>query len=118
MILVDSSVWVDHLRKGDRQLATLLDLGLVLCHPFVLGELALGQIKNRSEILSYLTALPLARSARHREVMHLVQTRKLHAQGVGWVDVHLIASALLTHCKLLTRDKSLASLAQQLGLAS
>ena len=117
MILVDSSVWIDHLRKGDRELAFLLEEGLVLCHPFVLGELALGRMKNRDRILSHLAALPFTPTASHGEVLHMVQEKKLHGLGVGWVDVHLLASALLSHSKLLTRDKALGSLVRELDLA-
>ena len=116
MILVDSSVWVEHLRKGNRGLVSLLEEDLVLCHPFVLGELALGRMKNRDRILSHMAALPFARSASDREVMHLVLSKKLQGLGVGWVDVHLLASALRSHCQLLTRDKALGSLARKLDL--
>lgn len=117
MILVDSSVWVDHLRKKDRQLSLLLQEGKVLCHPFVLGELALGQMKNRTEILAHLTALPCTRSASHREVLHWIHHKKLHGRGIGWVDAHLLASALISHCRLWTRDRALGTLVAEFDLA-
>ncbi len=117
MILVDSSIWVDHLCKKDRKLSLLLEAGQVLCHPFVRGELALGEMKNRDEILSHLAALPSTRTASDREVLHLVLEKKLHGLGVGWVDMHLLASALISHCRLWTRDKALSSLVRQWGLA-
>lgn len=116
MILVDTSVWVDHLRRGDQQLRSLLDDGHVLCHPFVAGELACGQLRNRSEILSLLSELPNAAVAQHDEVMRLVGGRKLHGKGLGWIDAHLLASALLTHCPLWTKDRALASAARSLKL--
>ncbi len=114
MILVDTSVWIDHLRKGDRELAGLLNEGVVLCHPFVIGELACGNLKNRREILSLLAALPTAPVATHEEGLHLVADRKLDGKGLGWIDVHLLASALLSKCTLWTKDKALAAVASSL----
>ncbi len=114
MILVDTSVWIDHLRKGDPELASLLNEGMVLCHPFVIGELACGNLKNRHEILSLLEALPTATVASHEEVLHLVSDRKLHGKGLGWIDTHLLASALLFKSTLWTRDRTLAAAARAL----
>lgn len=114
MILVDTSVWVDHLRKTEEKLESLLNRGLVLTHPFVIGELACGNLRNRDEILSLLGALPQAELASHEEVLHLVAERKLHGKGLGWVDVHLLAAALLADSPLWTRDKTLASVAREL----
>ena len=114
MILVDTSVWVDHLRKGEPELASLLKDGMVLCHPFVIGELACGNLQKRGEILSLLDALPKSTAATHEEAMHLVSDRKLHGQGLGWIDAHLLASALLSNSKLWTRDKTLAAAARAL----
>lgn len=114
MILVDTSVWVDHFRKAQEDLEGLLNEGLVLCHPFVIGELACGNLKNRDEILSLLDALPKAKVASHEEVLHLVSERKLHGKGLGWVDVHLLAAALLSESPLWTRDKTLAAVAREL----
>lgn len=118
MILVDTSVWVDHLRKGDRRLESLLDEGSVLCHPFVIGELACGTMKNRDEILSLLKALPRTTVASHEEALRLVSERKLYGKGLGWVDVHLLASALLSQSPLWTKDKNLASVARQLRVGA
>ncbi len=114
MILVDTSVWVDHLRMGNREMAALLNDGQVVCHPFVVGELACGSIRNRDEILSLLGALPSATVAGHDEVMHLLADRRLHGHGLGWIDMHLLASSLLTGCALRTRDKALAAAARLL----
>jgi hypothetical protein len=114
VILVDTSVWVDHLRKNEVELQAHLNEGLVFCHPFVIGELACGNLKNRDEILSLLDALPKATVATHEEVMHLVSERTLFGKGLGWVDVHLLAAALLSDSSLWTRDKTLASVAEEL----
>lgn len=113
MILVDTSVWVAHLRKAEEALQSLLNEGLVLSHPFVIGELACGNLKNRDEILALLDALPKAKLASHEEVLHLVSERKLYGKGLGWVDVHLVAAALLSQSPLWTRDKTLASVARE-----
>ncbi|MGH9336341.1 MAG: type II toxin-antitoxin system VapC family toxin, partial [Vicinamibacteria bacterium] len=94
MILVDTSVWVDHLRAAEEELESLLGQGLVLSHAFVIGELACGNLKNRREILSLLEALPRASVANHEEVLHLVAEQKLYGKGLGWVDVHLLAASL------------------------
>ncbi len=117
MTLVDTSVWVDHLRRGDERLKSLLHEGQVLAHPFVVGELACGQIRNREEILGLLTALPEARVAGHDEVLHLLASHRLYGRGLGWIDVHLLASALLTGCGLWTFDRLLRSIAARLDLA-
>ena len=107
MILVDTSVWVQHLRKGSDRLRSLLDKEQVFCHPFVIGELACGTLRNRQEVLSLLKALPEAQVAEHEEVLHLLEGRHLHGRGLGWIDTHLVASALLTGCSLWTFDKQL-----------
>jgi len=116
MVLVDTSVWVDHFRHGDQQLARSLEDGLVLIHPFVLGEIACGNLQKRTRILSDLQALPLAVSAQHAEVMHLLERHKLYGSGLSWIDVHLLASALLSHCRLWTLDARLAHAAATLRL--
>lgn len=118
MILVDTSVWVGHLREGDERLRELLRDGEVLCHPFVVGELACGNLVNRREILALLSALPQARVAEHAEVMHLVEIEGLQGRGLRWVDVHLLASALLTRCPLWTRDKPLKQSAKVLRISA
>lgn len=111
MFLVDSSVWIGHFRSANQPLRDLLSDGLVLAHPFVIGELACGSMKNRKRILADLNELPLAVSATHQEVMHLSDHRALWGRGIGWVDAHLIASALLSDCRLWTLDASLRAAA-------
>ena len=116
MTLADSSVWVDHLRKGSGALSALLEEGQVLCHPFVIGELACGNMKSRNQILALLTALPSATVAAHDEALRFLSQHKLHGKGLGWVDVHLLASSLLTGCSLWTRDKALVAAARALKI--
>jgi predicted nucleic acid-binding protein len=119
VILVDTSVWIDHLNKTDHQLVSALEEGEVITHPFVIGELACGNIRNRAEILALLESLPPAREATHAEVLAMVERRKLMGIGLGYVDVHLLAAAALTpSATLRTRDRRLASAATRLGLAS
>lgn len=118
MILVDTSIWIDHLRAGEPRLATLLRDGHVLAHPWVIGELALGQLSRGSEILGLLNNLPRAQTATDMEVLDLVENRHLFGLGIGYVDAHLLAATLLTTgAGLWTRDKRLASAAAALGLA-
>jgi predicted nucleic acid-binding protein len=117
VILVDTSVWVQHLRALDRTLARLLDLGLVLTHPFIVGELALGNWRNRDVILSSLRALPQGRTAGSDELLHFIGRNELYGSGIGYVDAHLLASARLTAgAKLWTRDKRLEAIADRLEL--
>ena len=118
MILVDTSVWIEHLRRGSERLQSLLYDEQVLCHPFIVGELACGTLRNRQEILSLLSALPEARVAEHDEVLHLVEGRHLYGRGLGWVDAHLLASALLTRCTLWTLDKPLRRAAAALKISA
>jgi predicted nucleic acid-binding protein len=115
--LVDTSVWVDHLRRGNRRLVTLLSDEQVLCHPFVLGELACGNLKNRKEILSLLDSLPSAREADHNETLHFLSSNRLYGQGIGWIDAHLLASALLTGCSIWTLDGPFLAVAEKLRLS-
>lgn len=116
MILVDTSPWVDHLRRGNRRLTTLLDNGEVVCHRFVIGELALGNIRNRTEVLEYLSRLPAAPVAQDDEVLTFVEQRDLMGTGIGWVDAHLLASSQLGDLPLWTLDKPLARQARRLGV--
>jgi hypothetical protein len=118
MILVDTSVWVDHLRRGEPALADLLNEGLVACHPFVAGELACGRLRNRAEILSLLAALPQARVAEHDELLGLMDRHRLFGRGLGWVDIHLLGSAFLSVCTLWTTDKALGQAATKLEVAA
>jgi predicted nucleic acid-binding protein len=114
MILVDTSVWVFHLRETHAGLADLLDNGKVACHPFIVGELACGNLKNRATILSLLEALPMAFLAEHEEVPAFIENHDLMGKGLGYVDVHLLASAVLTGLPLWTRDKNLGKAAEGL----
>ena len=118
MILVDTSVWVDHLRAGDKALTGLLDAGMVLTHPFVIGELALGNLRQRELVLNALSDLPCARIATDAEVLHFIDRHVLFGRGVGYVDVHLLAGVrLMAGAELWTNDKRLHGIAAQLGLA-
>lgn len=118
MILVDTSVWVDHLRKGNERLRELLHDEQVLCHPFVVGELACGNLRNRGEVLALFSALPQARLAEHEEMLHFIEVERLHGRGIGWVDVHLLASAMLTQSRLWTLDKALHQTARALKIVA
>jgi predicted nucleic acid-binding protein len=118
VILVDTSVWIEHLRHGEPRLATALEEGEVLIHPFVVGELACGNIGNRQQILDLLQELPRAREATHDEVMVMIDRRKLHAKGIGYVDAHLLAAAAITPLATLwTHDRRLKAVAASLDLA-
>lgn len=118
MIVLDTSVWVDHLRQSDAQVVSVLQSDLVLLHPFVIGELACGNLKSRTEILGLLNTLPQARMAQEHEVLFFIDQHKLMGQGIGYIDAHLLAATVLTEgAKLWTRDKRLNQLAQRLGLA-
>ena len=116
MVLVDTSVWVDHLRQNVPQLGDLLEAGEVTTHPFVIGELACGNLANRGEILALLSALPLVQIVTHSEAMHVVDTNSLHGRGMGWVDVHLLASARLSRVSIWTRDRRLQAASKALGI--
>ena len=118
MILVDTSVWIGHLRVGDPQLTALLEQAQVLAHPWVIGERALIQLTGRSEILGLLSNLPQASIATEAEVMTLVESQPLFGLGIGYVDAHLLAATLLTtDASLWTRDKRLAAAAADLGIS-
>ena len=116
MILVDTSVWVDHLRRGNDRLRELLEEGEVLTHRFVIGELACGNLKNRAEILELLASLPEAKIAEQHEVLHVIAGHRLPGRGVGWVDAHLLTAALLNSSRLWTLDKPLAKAARALKI--
>jgi predicted nucleic acid-binding protein len=115
-VLVDTSVWIDHLRIGNVELAARLENGEVEIHRFVVGELACGVLKRRSEILSLLESLPHVLEAEHGEVLGLVESRRLSGRGLGWIDVHLLASAMLQRTTLWTLDTRLAKQARKLGV--
>lgn len=118
MILVDTSVWIDHLRSGEPGLSEALEGGQVLMHPFVLGELACGNLKNRREVLRLLGDLPAAPTASEREALGFIERRALMGRGIGYLDVHLLAAtALYGDARLWTRDRRLATAAAELELA-
>lgn len=117
MILVDTSVWLDHFRRSDPDLMEALDSALVLMHPFILGELASGDLKRRTEVLSLMSKLPQAAMATDDEALEFIDRRRLMGRGIGYIDVHLLASVVLTGtAKLWTRDKRLSVVADDLAL--
>ena len=119
MILVDSSVWIDHLRSGDATLAALLDAGRVLAHPFVIGELALGSFRQRDAIVQALRGLPPSIVASDEEVLAFIEGHRLFGLGIGYIDAHLLAAALLTPgAALWTRDRRLREAANRLAVAA
>ena len=119
MILVDTSVWIDHLRKTETGMRRLLGVGQVVSHPLVIGELAMGSFKRRDLLLSELDNLPKAKVAEHDEVLHFVSRHTLFRLGVGYIDAHLLAAARLMPGTLLwTRDKRLLEIASKLRLAA
>jgi predicted nucleic acid-binding protein len=117
MILVDSSIWVDHLRRGEKMLKALLAAGSVLTHPCVIGELALGHLRQRTEILRSLHDLPQAICASDEEVLAFIESSALAGLGIGYVDAKLLASARLSSARLFTYDKRLHEVAVKLSLA-
>jgi predicted nucleic acid-binding protein len=117
VILVDTSVWVEHLRHGLPRLATLLQAGEVLIHPWVIGELACGNLRNRRDVLELLQGLPAAVVASDSEVLLLIEREQLMGRGIGYVDAHLLASAKLSQCQLWSQDRRLSVLARERGLA-
>jgi predicted nucleic acid-binding protein len=114
--LVDSSVWIDHFRSSSRELAAALHDMRVVCHPFVIGELACGYLPDRQEVFGLMGRLPPAVVASDAEARELVERHDLAGIGLGWVDVHLLASARLSRVGLWTRDKALRRAAARLGL--
>ena len=117
VMLVDTAVWVDHLRRGDPTLVGLLEQSQVAVHPFIVGEVACGHLANRAEILDSLEALPKAPSIEHSAVLSFVERHALMGRGLGWVDMHLLASASAAGERILTRDRRLQAVARDLGLA-
>ena len=118
MVLVDSSIWIDHLRLADERLISLLDRSAVLSHPFVTGELALGSLRQRAIVIVALRKLPQAVVARDDEVLTLIEQRQLFGLGLGYVDAHLLASVMLTpDARLWSRDRRLHEIADRFGLA-
>jgi len=119
VILADTSVWVDHLRRRNPALARLLEAGRILAHPFVIGELALGHLERRNIILGDLYDLPQAIVASHQEVLHFINEHRLFGWGIGYIDAHLLAATRLSAgTSLWTRDKRLRRAAEKLQLAA
>ncbi len=113
-ILADTSVWVTHLREGENHFIELLDHGMIVCHPFIIGELACGSLKNRKEIIRLLEALPTVDVLDHLEVMVFIESRNLMGKGIGYIDAHLLGSSLISNTPLWTLDKSLKKAAKLL----
>lgn len=119
MILADTSVWVDHFRNGNAEFSDRLNNAEICIHDFILGEIALGSIQNRPVILSLLDHLPKAKLATHKEIMAMIERQMLYSKGIGYVDVHLIASCLLdAHVSLWTLDRRLKSVASSLSIST
>lgn len=118
MILVDTSVWIDHFKTGSATLARLLDHGAVLAHPWIVGELALGQLRQRNEVIRLLSSLPQATLATADEVLMFIEKQELYGTGIGYVDAQLVTATQLTPgATLWTRDRRLAAVAARLGTA-
>lgn len=118
MILVDTSVWIDHLRRGNEMLSDLLNEGLVVTHPLVLGELSLGNISKREVFLELVKNLPVAKEATHEEVLVFIEGNRMWRQGLGYFDLHLLSSSLIESIPLWTLDKRLAKAAREFGVGS
>ena len=116
MVLVDTSVWVHHLREGNSDLERLLVDGQVMCHSFIIGEIVCGNLNNRAGILSLLRSLPATIQAKHGEVLEFIEANRLMGRGLGYVDIHLAASAILTGVSMWTMDKSLDEANITLGI--
>lgn len=115
-MLADTSVWVDFLRSGNAALAAILESAEVWSHPFVQGELACGNLRNRKEILSLIGSLPQAPVITHEEALSMVENRGLMGSGLGWIDIHLLGSALLAGVPLWTLDRRLSETATRMGI--
>ena len=116
MILVDTSVWVDHLRQGEPQLAAALERLEVAIHPWVIGELACGHLRQRQQVLSLLAGLPSLPVALDQEVFQFIEGRALMGHGIGYLDAHLLAAALIGNARLWTRDRRLRQIADELAV--
>ncbi|MEC4676861.1 MAG: PIN domain-containing protein [Nitrospirota bacterium] len=116
MVLVDTSIWVSHFREGDKYLQDLLLNESVLCHPFVIGELACGHLKNREEIIALLKALPRAKTVENDEILQFIENKRLRGKGIGIIDVHLLASPIISKVQLWTDDKQLQRAADKLNI--
>ena len=116
MVLIDTSVWVSHLRHGNSRLQKLLQEGRVAIHPFIIGELACGNISNRTEIISLMQSLPMLDLVEHEELLLFIEHNKMMGSGLGFVDVHLLAAAMLAGIPLWTQDKKLKQACSLLGI--
>ncbi len=116
MVLVDTSIWISHFREDNSHLSELLEGEFVTCHPFIIGELACGGFKNRKEIISLLKVLPQVQTAESDEILQFIDSKRLFNTGLGFVDVHLLASSLLTKVLLWTSDKPLQRAAARLNI--
>jgi predicted nucleic acid-binding protein len=117
MTLADASVWIGHFRSVNDEFGALVEDQQIAVHPFVIGEISCGKLRQRERVLRYLELLPAAVVARHNEVLHLVDRQRLWGTGIGWVDAHLLASACLSNCTLWTLDKALQRAAARVGAA-
>jgi predicted nucleic acid-binding protein len=115
-MLVDTSVWIDHFRRRNTVLSDLLEQSHVWTHEFVIGELACGNLANGQRILGYLADLPRVATASHEEVLRFVQARRLMGRGLGWVDLHLLASSIVAKIPFWSMDKRLSAVARKLGI--
>lgn len=118
MILADTSVWINHIHRPRSDLVEELMQGRVLSHPFVIGEMACGRMRDREVVLAALRTLPSAALASHEETLALLEGNRLHGRGLGWMDLHLLASARLSGARLLTDDSALLAAARELGVAA
>lgn len=118
MILVDTSIWIDHFRRGRNDLIELLVSERVSCHEFVIGELTCGHLRRRAEILTLMAKLPRLTVTQHDEVLHMLESHRLMGVGLGWIDAHLLASALLAGVMFWTLDDKLMRIAEKLGVAA
>jgi hypothetical protein len=109
VLLADTSVWVDHFRRGNATLVALLDDGQVATHPFVIGEFACGQLHARRKILGLMAGLPASAEVTHAEALVFAETHHLYGRGLGWIDIHLLASAAISNMALWTLDRRLAA---------
>jgi predicted nucleic acid-binding protein len=116
-VLADTSIWITHFREGRKHFIELLEQSLIACHPYIIGELACGNLKNRTEIIKLLEALPTVNVLEHNEVMDFIERRELMGIGIGYVDVHLLGSSLLSDVQIWTFDTSLIKAATALNIS-
>jgi predicted nucleic acid-binding protein len=117
MILADTNVWIKHFRESDDELIAQLNIGFIACHPFIIGELACGNLGNRSEILMLLQALPSSPVVETTEILEFIENRSLMGRGLGYVDIHLLASTIIGNVVLWTFDRRLHEVAIELGVS-